>query len=923
MDNQMVPPRTSVVAGGNVKPARHGKSSAALVAVGESGEEGGGPGAGAASAMGMLKRKRTTPPESPAPSKKRASEEAELPKPSSSEQRVEGTPTKKIESGKSLSPSGDARASSKQLSGQSDELGPEESARVKFQKDVDELQNRVPAVMENLSYGQESPFRAPPGTSGPAVALTKDCEAQPSAKPHLVPSHAGWFQWEKIHQLERAALPEYFTAKDTKKTPEIYIEQRTCIMKKYRENPQKLLKFEDVRELLTGDVSGAVRLLGFLDHWGLINYQAITDFSPFLSRGASGRIEEANGVLSASPLVKPALANLFNFEAPALAPAHKPPAISPSPASNLPISSLAEAAVQESLAAPAVEYHCNSCQADCSKRRYHCQKQADFDLCPDCYNDGKFGYGMSGTDFLRMDALTETADVNGGGWSDQETLLLLEALELYGDNWTEIAEHVATKSKAQCILHFIRLPIEDPFLEDMEASSTVLTVRPPGPVVSDNQSTSHKDKSAQTRTAQSEHPSSSESIEAVPSSLEQDASAPTETGQKDRPGKNRTQETELSSPKKEGNEEADASKVVSDVKDSSGVHPLLAASERAGCAAPDGLIAFADAGNPVMTQVAFLAAMVGPRVAASAAQAALKSLAEDDPVGFLSVKNSFALDGSDASDTKLASGCSERSSGQQSTEMSLVSSTGGPTVASDSKSTPKGAEEAIKKNADEKVAAGTLEKVAVAVPFAGQEDQTTQRSEGTAPTNSLCAEQDVPSIAKVRTAAANALASAAVKAKLLADQEEREIQRLVAGVIDNQLKKLELKLKQFGDLESMLGKECEQAEKARAKVYAERARIMASRLGSSSSVSQLQSTVATAASYSKTSTHPVNLVGQPRPAVFTFGPTGHSAPAAGYLTTTGQESSFSMAASASVQQGVTQRLSRAVPGTSLAFGAKE
>ena len=87
---------------------------------------------------------------------------------------------------------------------------------------------------------------------------------------------AGWFQWEKIHQLERAALPEYFNGKDTKKSPEMYIEQRTCIMKKYRENPQKLLKFENVQDLVSGDLSGASRVFGFLDHWGLINYQAIT-----------------------------------------------------------------------------------------------------------------------------------------------------------------------------------------------------------------------------------------------------------------------------------------------------------------------------------------------------------------------------------------------------------------------------------------------------------------------------------------------------------------------------------------------------------------------------------------------------------------------------------------------------------------------
>lgn len=45
-----------------------------------------------------------------------------------------------------------------------------------------------------------------------------------------------------------------------------------------------------------------------------------------------------------------------------------------------------------------------------------------------------------------------------------------------GDNWQEISEHVGTKSRAQCILHFIQMPIEDPFLEELEASSTVTTV---------------------------------------------------------------------------------------------------------------------------------------------------------------------------------------------------------------------------------------------------------------------------------------------------------------------------------------------------------------------------------------------------------------------------------------------------------------
>lgn len=85
---------------------------------------------------------------------------------------------------------------------------------------------------------------------------------------------------------------------------------------------------------------------------------------------------------------------------------------------------------------------------------------------------------MVSTDFMRMD-VTEAANENGVGWTDQETLLLLEALELYGENWTEIAEHVATKSKSQCILHFVRLPVEDPFLEDMETPGMLMIAPAP------------------------------------------------------------------------------------------------------------------------------------------------------------------------------------------------------------------------------------------------------------------------------------------------------------------------------------------------------------------------------------------------------------------------------------------------------------
>lgn len=76
---------------------------------------------------------------------------------------------------------------------------------------------------------------------------------------------------------------------------------------------------------------------------------------------------------------------------------------------------------------------------------------------------------MAPADFILM----ESAEGAGGAtWTDEETLLLLEALELFGANWNEIADHVGTKTKAQCMLHFLQMPIDDPFLYISEDKTT-------------------------------------------------------------------------------------------------------------------------------------------------------------------------------------------------------------------------------------------------------------------------------------------------------------------------------------------------------------------------------------------------------------------------------------------------------------------
>lgn len=53
-----------------------------------------------------------------------------------------------------------------------------------------------------------------------------------------------------------------------------------------------------------------------------------------------------------------------------------------------------------------------------------------------------------------------------------------QALEVYRDDWNKVSEHVGSRTQDDCILHFLRLPIEDPYLEDSSASLGPLAYQP-------------------------------------------------------------------------------------------------------------------------------------------------------------------------------------------------------------------------------------------------------------------------------------------------------------------------------------------------------------------------------------------------------------------------------------------------------------
>lgn len=161
-------------------------------------------------------------------------------------------------------------------------------------------------------------------------------------------------------------LPSFFNGKSDTRTPDTYLEIRNCIMKKFHANPGTLVELKDMLELEVGDFDSRQEIMEFLDHWGLIN------FHPFPPTGSTVASVNSDEVTEKDSLVD----KLYHFEAlesrSSVVP--KTNLITPTVPSGLfPESTFAEELVRPE--GPAVEYHCNSCSADCSRKRYHCQKQ--------------------------------------------------------------------------------------------------------------------------------------------------------------------------------------------------------------------------------------------------------------------------------------------------------------------------------------------------------------------------------------------------------------------------------------------------------------------------------------------------------------------------------------------------------------------
>lgn len=262
----------------------------------------------------------------------------------------------------------------------------------------------------------------------------------------IVPSYSAWFDYNAIHVIEKRAMPEFFNARNKSKTPEIFMAYRNFMIDTYRLNPTEYLTSTACRRNLAGDVCAIMRVHAFLEQWGLINYQIDADSRPtpmgppptshfhVLSDTPSG-LQPVNPPKTTQPSAAKALFDLDKVKKDKDGEIPGAPATPGAPAA-------AAAVVGAPGAGPII------------KTENAIEPGAQFGLRLDQY--AKKPLAMR----------NKTAAGMAREWTEQETLLLLEGLEIYRDDWNKICEHVGTRTQDECILHFLRLPIEDPYLED-------------------------------------------------------------------------------------------------------------------------------------------------------------------------------------------------------------------------------------------------------------------------------------------------------------------------------------------------------------------------------------------------------------------------------------------------------------------------
>ncbi|CEF61063.1 SANT/Myb domain and SWIRM domain and Homeodomain-like and Winged helix-turn-helix DNA-binding domain and SANT domain-containing protein [Strongyloides ratti] len=498
-------------------------------------------------------------------------------------------------------------------------------------EDDEDSRNSHGVVAVNVPAGKEKDSEFQPSKNSKLTNLDEEVLVNGIVKD---PTKTDISQAQAIEQTHYiivpsyASLPEFFNGLNKSKTPEVYVYYRNFIVDTYRLNPFEYLSATACRRNLSGDVCAILRVHQFLEQWGLINYQVASESRP-------------------TPVVPPSTAHFM--------------VLADTPMGIQPLVRHGNIIKKEEVTETSTEK--NNKESD----------EAEVDENIPLHRRPKTFVSSLKTDQYSKAIANMKAKgaLPGKEWSDQETLLLLEGLELYRDDWNKVSDHVSTRSQYECILKFLQLPIKDSFLDDAKDFDTVLN--------NDN-----------------------------------------------------------------------------------------------------GPLPFSQAGNPVMSTVAFLASMVDPRVSQAAAKAALEQYSK--------VKDELP---------PVVQEAHKRNVAQHYADTGKLNATVG------------------------------LEAI---IPGSETKDSEAMETGENDSVNELAKEAKKLSDETISTAAAAALGAAAAKSKQLAVVEERKMKSLVGQIVELQIKKLDCKMKCFEELENIIDKERELLELQQTQLLIERQQFHADQM---------------------------------------------------------------------------------------------
>ncbi|XP_010250631.1 PREDICTED: SWI/SNF complex subunit SWI3A isoform X2 [Nelumbo nucifera] len=350
---------------------------------------------------------------------------------------------------------------------------------------------------------------------------------------------------------------------------------------------------------------------------------------------------------------------------------------------------------------------CENCGEGCASGRYVSAK-GGFVICVRCFKNENYGESKTADGFKFSDSTSSSDDHGSDVWTDAETLLLLETVLKHGDDWDLVAQNVQTKSKLDCILRLIQMPFGELMLGSTNGKGGA----------SNSSGNNINNRQVQANSIDTQEPIKTEN---------------------------------------QCHENMDETR---QIREDETQDPLL----KRRC-----IGSFADSGGSLMKQVALLATMMGPHIAAAGTKAAIAALCNE---------NEYAQ---------------EMFEGE---EVSVTNYFGSLTS----------------KNEPGRVC--KVDDMEMGEKCIQSEPQETPQ------------EKLVPLALRFRTGIAAALGTAAAHAKLLADQEDREIERLVATIIEMQIRKIHCKIKHFEELELIMEKEYTHIEELKEYFIAERINVI-------------------------------------------------------------------------------------------------